>query len=417
MSEPFFHTWTAQRGVQGLPIVGGEGAVFHTADGQRWLDFGSRSYQASLGHGCRPVIDAVRAQADRLCLTFPRAMFPEKRALAEKLLELSPPGFTKVFFTLGGAEANENALKMARLVTGRHKVLSRYRSYHGATMGALSLTGDFRRPPLEPGLVGAVKALDCYCDRCPFGQLVATCRTECASHIEDVLRLDGGIGAVFVEAVPGANGVLVPPPTYLPGVREACDRHGALLVADEVLTGFGRTGRCFAFEHWEAVPDLITVSKALTGGYGVLGAVMVHERVAAHFEEQVLYAGLTHYAHPLGVAAGLAAIGVMEREGLVERSARLGATLLARLRRLAADRPELRLVRGLGLLAALELDLDEAAFERFVDRLRARRLFVHARAPERTVVLAPPLVVREAELEEGLALLVDALEAGGKERT
>ncbi|HEY8428706.1 MAG TPA: aminotransferase class III-fold pyridoxal phosphate-dependent enzyme, partial [Sandaracinaceae bacterium] len=216
MSEPFFFTWTAQRGAKGIEIVGGRGAWFDTADGGRWLDFGSLIYHANLGHGHPRMIAAVKAQAERLCLTMPSAVYPEKRALAERLLAIAGPAYGKVFFTLGGAEANENAIKIARLVTGRYKVLSRYRSYHGASMGALALTGDYRRPPLEPAMVGAVKALDCYCDRCPFGKSLATCARECATSLGDVLALEGNVAAVFLEPVPGANGVLVPPDDYWP---------------------------------------------------------------------------------------------------------------------------------------------------------------------------------------------------------
>ena len=206
MSEPFLFTWSAQRGARGWEIVGGEGAFFELASGERWLDFGSLSYHANLGHGHASMIAAVKAQADRLCVSTPTAVYPEKRALAARLLDLAGEGYSKVFFTLGGAEANENAIKIARMVTGRFKTLSRYRSYHGASMGAVSLTGDYRRPPVEPALGGAVHALDCYCDRCPFGQRLGSCARECATHIEELLALEKGIGAVFLEPVPGANG-------------------------------------------------------------------------------------------------------------------------------------------------------------------------------------------------------------------
>lgn len=409
MSEPFFFTWSAQRDASGLEIVGGEGAYFETADGARWLDFGSLTYHVNVGHGHPRMIAAIKAQAERLCVTMPSAIYPEKRALAERLLAIAGPGFTKVFFTLGGSEANENALKMARMVTGRYKVLSRYRSYHGASMGALSLTGDYRRPPLEPGLVGAVKALDCYCDRCPFGTDVARCARECATNLGAVMALEGNVGAVFLEPVPGANGVLVPPDDYWPKVREACDAHGALLVADEVLCGFGRTGRWFGHQHWGVTPDLITVSKGLTGGYGVLGAVIVHERVARFFEEHTLLAGLTHYAHPLGVAAALEAISVYEDEGLVERAAMLGPKLLAMLDAVRERQHAVRFTRGLGLLAALELDLDDARLGVLAKALAGRHVHAHLRKKERTLVLAPPLCIAEHELAEGVRLVEEAI--------
>jgi len=258
---PFFFTWTTQRDAKPLELTGGQGAWFTTADGGRWLDLGSLSYQVNVGHGNARIIAAIKRQADALCVSAPNAVFPAKVELAQRLLTEAGPGFSKVFFTLGGAEANENALKLARLYTKRIKNIARRHSYHGASMGAVSLTGDWRRAPVEPGIPGIVRAEDCYCDRCPFGLEVATCARECATHIGDLLQREGPgqVAAVFLEPVPGANGVLVPPPEYWPMVRRACDQDGALLVADEVLTGFGRTGTAFAFHHWPAVPDMITI--------------------------------------------------------------------------------------------------------------------------------------------------------------
>ena len=365
MSEtPYFLTWSKQRDARPVAIVGGEGACFDVkADGgsiDRWLDLGALSYQANLGHSCRRVVDAIKAQADALLLTLPSGSFPAKEELARALLERAPPGFTKVFFTLGGAEANENALKMARLVTGRHKLVSRYRSYHGATMGALSLSGDHRRAPLEPGLAGVVHVLDCFESRLPGGGESLEGGGS-AESLAATLRLEGpkSVAAVFLEPVPGANGVLVPPRDYWRDVRAACDEEGALLVADCVLDGFGRLGDAwFGFEPFGVVPDLITISKGLTGGYAPLGAVLVSERVASHFDDHVLHAGLTFYGHPLGVAAALAAIRVYEDDALLARAAQLGARLAAGVASIQDARPQ-RVVktRAMGALAALELAL------------------------------------------------------------
>lgn len=415
-SYPFFFTWTEQRRAEPVHLVGGRGAYFETGDGARWLDLGSFSYQANLGHGHPRMIAAIRDQAERLCLSMPDAVYPAKLELAERLLALAPPGFSRVFFTLGGAEAIENATKIARLVTGRYKLVSRYRSYHGATMGALSLSGDWRRPAVEPGIPGVIHAMDCYCDRCPFGKTVSSCQRECARHIGDVLALEGprSVAAVVLEPVVGANGVLVPPPEYWPMVREACDRHGTLLIADEVLTGFGRTGRCFAVEHFGVTPDMICVAKGLTGGYAPLGAVLVHDRIAKHFDEHVLACGLTFYAHPLGCAAGVEALKVYADEKLFERAAALGPVLLAALRDeiarsvgAAAGVP----VRGLGLLAALELDLPQAGWRALADGLQQRKVFVHMYPGRGTLVFAPPLCIEESTLREGVALFGEALRA------
>ncbi|MCA9602122.1 MAG: aminotransferase class III-fold pyridoxal phosphate-dependent enzyme, partial [Myxococcales bacterium] len=263
MSYPFFFTWTAQQNAKPLDIRGGEGAWFDTADGARWLDMGSLVFQASLGHGNRRMVHAIKAQAERLALSYPSAVYPEKVALAEKLLAHAPPGFSKVFFTLGGSDATENAIKIARLASGRHKLISRYRSYHGATMGAVSLGGDYRRPPVEPGLAGVVHVDDfAFMARGEKG-------AKPQSQIPSILELEGPstVAAVFLESVVGANGALIPPPGYLEEVRAACDAHGVLLVMDEVLAGFGRTGKWFAFQHYGIQPDLVTCAKGLTSSY------------------------------------------------------------------------------------------------------------------------------------------------------
>ncbi len=415
MSEhPFFFTWSAQRSAVPQAIVGGEGAKLRTADGAEWLDFASLSYQANLGHGHRRIVEAIKRQADDLLLTTPSGIFPAKTELARRLLEKAPPGFSKVFFTLGGAEATENALKIARMVTGRHKLVSRYRSYHGASMGALSLSGDYRRPPLEPGLVGVVHVLDCYESRTPGGASVLDGGGS-ADTIARTLELEGGksVAAVFLEPVPGANGVLVPPAGYWDEVRAACDRHGALLVADCVLNGFGRLGSYYGFEAvGTAAPDMITLSKGLTGGYAPLGAVLVHDRIARHFEEHVLYAGLTFYGHPLGVAAGLEAVRVYDDERLVDRAAALGARLGGEIAALQDRHPALvRRTRGRGLLWGLELEVDDARWSRIELELGKRHLMTHPNKRIRTLIVSPPLVIGEPDLDRGTHLLEEALVA------
>ena len=405
---PFFFTWSAQRDVKPLELTGGQGAWFTTKDGERWLDLGSLSYQVHVGHGHQRIVDAIKRQADVLCVSAPNAVFPAKLELAQRLLGLAGPSFSKVFFTLGGSEANENALKIARLVTGRGKNIARRSSYHGATMGALSLTGDWRRPPLEPGIPGIVRAEDCYCDRCPFCKQVASCARECASHIGDLLRLEGPgeVAAVFLEPVPGANGVLVPPADYWPMVRRACDDDGALLVADEVLTGFGRTGAVFGFQHWDVVPDMITVAKGLASGYAPIGAVIVSDRIARHFDDHVLACGLTYYAHPTACAAALETLQVYEDEGLYANAARLGPVLLRELdairAQLTGDSGRAVYARGLGLLAALEVEAPPEAWQKLAGELAKRRLSLHVDATRRTCIFAPPLCITEQELVTGV---------------
>ncbi len=369
----------------------------------RWLDLGSLIYQMNAGHGRGEIIEAIQAQAGRLCVSLPGAIYPEKTALAERLLALAPEGFSKVFFTLGGSDANENALKMARLATGRFKTISRYRSYHGATMGAVGLSGDWRRQAVDPVLPGAVHVLE--------PDWVAT-ETDELTRIPEVMHREGGVGAVFAEPVVGANGVRIPPAGYFAALRDACDEHGALLVADEVLTGFGRTGKMFAIEHFDGVvPDMITLGKAITAGYGTLGAVLVHERVAAHFEDETLACGLTHYAHPLGVAASLAALDVYAAEGLPERASAMEPLLLAGLESISThlgDRVQRH--RAIGLLGALDLSLDSAQWTRLRGALAGRRVHAHINPRVGALVLAPPLCITEDELAVGLVKLTESIE-------
>lgn len=407
--HPFFFTWSAQTTAKGFELTGGDGAYFTTADGGRWLDLGALAYQVNAGHGHRRIIDAIKRQADELCVASATAVFPAKTELARKLLALAGPGYSKVFFTLGGSEANENAMKIARLLTGRYKMMSRFRSYHGASMGALALTGDWRRPPLEPSIPGVVHVHDCYCDRCPFGHTLATCKRECATNLGTTMKLEGGgFAGVILEPVAGANGVLVPPSDYWPIVRKACDEDGALLIADEVLTGFGRLGKPFGHQHWDVVPDLITCAKGLASGYQPIGAVIVHERVARHFEEKVLACGLTYYAHPVGCAAALETLRVYEDEGLYDNAARLGPVLLAELeavrRRLAVP----GFARGIGLLGVLDLEAPIAAWNRFSAELATRRLSLHVDGKRGTAIVAPPLCISEADLVRGVRALGDA---------
>jgi len=410
--HPFFFTWTAQRHAKPLELTGGQGAWFTTADGSRWLDLGALSYQVNAGHGHPRIAAAIKRQADELCVASPSTVFPAKTALADKLLALAGPGYSKVFFCLSGAEANENAIKIARLVTGRYKLMSRYRSYHGASMGALTLTGDWRRPPLEPGLPGVVHVADCYCDRCPFGKTLATCKRECATNVGEVMRLEGGgFAAAIFEPVPGANGVLVPPPDYWPLLRKACDDDGALLIADEVLTGFGRTGKVFGHQHWDVTPDLITVAKGLASGYAPIGAVIVHERVARHFDDHVLACGLTYYGHPIGCAAAVETLQVYEDEGLYTNAARLGPVLCAEVEAIARRLARPAFARGLGLLAGLEVEAPPEMWATFSRELAARKLSLHVDGARGTAIFSPPLCIGHDELVRGMREARDAATA------
>ena len=412
-----FTTWSAQRNAPYLEITGGKGARFTTADGALWWDLGSMTWNAALGHGHPRLQKALSEAAARGLLVYPTAVFPAKARAGELLAEITPPGLEKTFFCLSGAEANENAVKMARLVTGRKKIVSRTRSYHGATLAMLSLSGDPRREPFEPGLPGVVRMGDPYCFRCPFGKEPSTCHHECAEDLERALLAEGPdtVAAVIVEGIVGANGVFTPPPGYWKKIRAICDRHGVLLIADEVLSGFGRTGRWFAVDHDGVTPDILTMAKALTGGYAPGGAVIVSERLARHFDQNTLVCGLTSYAHPLVCEAIVAAIETIRDERLVERAAALGAWLRPRLDDFACKRPFIGEVRGLGLLWAFELcipgskhPIPSVTMTKLAATLRRHHLHLHKR--DNLLYFAPPLVISEAELDAALADLGRALD-------
>jgi taurine---2-oxoglutarate transaminase len=394
-------TWTAQRDAAPMEIVSGAGARFRTADGADWLDFGSMVWNASLGHGHAGMKKALVAAAERGLVALPSSVFPDKARAAELLLEVAPAGMRggKVFLCLSGAEANENAVKMARLVTGRRKIIYRNRSYHGATLAMLSLSGDPRRAPFEPGLPGGVEWTDPYSADAGAGDLERVLAREDPKTV----------AAVLLEGIVGANGVYVPPTGYWTRVREVCDRHGVLLVADEVLSGFGRTGRWFAIDHDGVSPDLLTCAKGLTAGYAPGGATVVSPAIARHFDDHVLSCGLTAYAHPLTCAAIVAAIEAYRQEDLVSRAEALGGTLELQLRTLAETRPFVREVRGVGLLWALELDATPARMKQVAEQLRARHLHLHKR--DNMVFVAPPLVIEEADLKAGVKTLAAALDA------
>jgi taurine--2-oxoglutarate transaminase len=406
IGERAFFTWTAQRDAAPVEIVGGQGARFQTADGADWIDLGSMVWNANLGHGHPGMRRALAVAAERGLLAMPASAFPDKLRAAELLLEVAPRELRggKVFFCLSGAEANENAVKMARMATGRTKIVYRTRSYHGATLGMLSYSGDPRRVPFDPGLPGGVPWDDPYVVAPHPGDLDA------------VLAREGPdtVAAVLLEGVVGANGVIIPPAGYWRRVRQICDRHGVLLIADEVLSGFGRTGRWFAIDHDDVSPDLLTCAKGLSAGYAPAGAVVTSPRLARYFQDHTLACGLTAYAHPLTCAAIAAAIESYRDDSLIRRAAGLGDWLRPRLEALVGARPRLGNLRGLGLLWALDVlesDGTPAAGARMRalrDALGARHLHLHKR--DNMLFLAPPLVATETDLRDALDRLTQALD-------
>jgi len=361
-----FWTWSAQGAVEPIPVVRAEGIYFWDANGKRYIDMNSQAMCSNLGHGNRRVIEAIKAQAEELAYIGP-GMASRVRAEIGPLLAAHTPGdLNRFLFTLSGAEANENAIKLARAFTGRHKIITRYRSYHGASAGAGTLTGDPRRWACEPGMPGVVRAFDPYGYRCTFGRdNCVGCSMHCLSHIEEIIQFEGAhnIAAVFIEPITGANGLIVPPPGYLQGLRELCDRHDILMICDEVMSGFGRSGTWFAVDHWGVVPDIITMAKGLTSAYLPLGCVAMSGRIAEYFDTRAFSGGLTYNSHPMCLAAAVATMRVLEEDDLVGNSRRLGVVMAELLRELQERHPSVGDVRSLGLFGVIELVKNRASRE------------------------------------------------------
>jgi len=418
------YPWAVQGTLSPLMVTGAEGSWFTDADGNRHLDLGAQLAYMNVGHGHPRVVEAIRRQAAELPVIGPNFANRPAARLAEMLSEVTPGDLNRTFFTNGGTEANEYAIRIARQATGRLKIVTRYQSYHGSTLGSISATGENRRTYAEPGGVGFVKTLDPYRYRCPFCIDRDACTLACADAVEQTVVGEGPetVAAFMVEPVTGLSGFVPPPDGYLRRLRELCDRYGILLIFDEVITGFCRTGRWFGCQVWDVTPDLMTVAKGVTSGYLPLGATIVSDRVAAYFDDHYLGGGLTYAAHPLACAAGCATLQVYLDEDLAERAATMGAKLLGRLRELAERHPSVGDVRGVGMLACLELVRDRQTREPLSPQ-RTEDPVSPAMAEARKAILArrvwplfrwnligltPPLTLTEEELDEGLA----AVEAG-----
>jgi taurine---2-oxoglutarate transaminase len=414
-----FFSWSVQGSLDPIAVDRAEGVYLYTPEGQRILDFNSQLMSVNIGHGDRRVIDAITAQATRLQYVQPAFVTEVRARLGAKLAEILPGDMDKVFFTLGGAEAIENAIRLARHYSGRHKVLARYRSYHGATLGSMTLTGDPRRWANEPGIVGVVR----YPDTHRWGEKEPRPVAESLQGLEDVIQYEGPhtIAAIFLETIVGTNGILIPPDGYLQGVRELCDRYGILMVADEVMAGFGRTGRWFAVDHWNVVPDLMTMAKGLTSSYLPLGGVAMRHHIAEAFETKMFYGGLTYSSHPVSLAAALATIGVYEEDGLIERSARMGEVMRSHHEALAAKHPSVGAYRSLGLFGILDLVRSHdpwvpmTGFNGSSDEMKAvgkflRQNGLYTMTPNNSIHTNPPLCITEEQLAEGFAVIDRALE-------
>jgi len=418
--EHVFGTWAYQKEVEPTEVVSTDGVRFTAADGSEYIDFSSQLMCSNLGHSADKVADAVAEQVRETPYVAPGYTTEARAKLGEKLAEVTPGDLSKTFFSTSGTEAVEAAIKIARFYTGKRKIVSRYRSYHGATYGSISVTGDPRRLPAEPGIPGTIKAPDPYA----YGSSMDP--MESVDYIDEMLELEGDtVAAVLVEPIVGSNGILVPPDEYLPRLKEVAHDHGALLVCDEVMSGFGRTGEWFGADVFGVEPDIMTMAKGLTGAYQPLGATIVTDEIADHFEENMFCHGHTYSGHPVAVAAGLAAVETYREENLIERAAETGEYLGDRIAELGERHPSVGDTRGVGLFRGIELTKHpekRVPFGEREDKIGEGNTVVDdvsARAADHgtyvanminTLIIAPPLTITEAEIDEAIAALDAALD-------
>ena len=423
--EFVLYSWSVPDLNQPIPISSAKGRYFWDYEGKRYLDFASQLVNVNIGHQHPKIIEAIKAQAEQLCTIGPPMASESRSRLGRLLAEVTPGDLSVSFFTNGGAEANENAIKLARMVTGRHKIIARYRSYHGATHGAVTLTGDPRRWAVEPGMSGVVRMLDPYTYRCPAGHPNPCPICSGAPHLEEILMYEGAhtVAAVLLETVTGTNGVIVPPDGYLQAVREVCDRHGILLILDEVMAGFGRTGKWFACNHWGVVPDIMTVAKGINSGYVPLGAMIARRPIIDKIRDRPFPGGLTYAGHPLACASAVASIEAFREEGVVENAAAMGDFFADALAGLQSRHPSIGDVRGLGCFWGLELVKNRETREalvpfnatgeaaapvaRLVKAALERGLYLMTHW--NVILIVPPLTITREEAEEGIAVLDDVL--------
>jgi taurine--2-oxoglutarate transaminase len=428
--ENNFQSWSFQPAQSPPRVVSAKGVRFSTEDGRERLDFSSCFVSHSIGHQDPRVVEAICEQA-RTLTSFAPSLSTKPRALLAKMLsEVTPGDLSRSFISLGGTEANEAAVKICHQYTGRRKIVTRYRTYHGGTATSMSLSpGDSRNWAQVQGGAETVKVPQPYCYRCSFGLTYPSCELRCVKHIDEVIELEGGgdlVGGIIFEPVTGANGIIVPPPEYFPMLREICDKWGVLMIADEVMTGFGRTGRWFAMNHWDVVPDIMTMAKGMTCGYLPLGATVVRKHIGDRFKEQFFSHGATYAGHALGCATALALIPIYQEDNLIERSAELGAYLLGKAEELKDKHPCIGDVRGLGLFVGLELVKNKKTKEpltpvdakvrpgtnpklEVAKKLGELGMMAMAANPVNVIAMAPPLIITKDEIDEGVAIMDEAL--------
>ena len=419
-------SWSKQKGLNPIAVQRAEGVYLYDYDGKRYLDFSSGLMNVNIGHGNQRVTDAVVRQMQEVSYVSPSSVTRVRGELGKKLAEITPGNLKKTLFTVCGATAIENAIKLARLYTGRHKIIARYRAFHGASYGAMTAGGDPRKLAVDAQQTpNIVHVEDPYCYRCPWSQEIETCHRECVSHLERVIEFEGpqNIAAILMEGESGSSGCIKYPPDYLKKVRALCDRHGILLIADEVMSGFGRTGRWFASELHGVVPDMIATAKGITAGYIPLGALIVTDKIADHFNDRVLWLGLTYADHPVACAAGLEVLKIYEDEHLIENAAAMGRYIDERMADLQTKHPCIGDWRNTGLLGCLELVRNRrtrepmAPFNAKPEEMtvmnqvaaRIRQLGMYTFVRWNYVFAAPPLSITREQIDEGLAIIGDAL--------
>jgi taurine--2-oxoglutarate transaminase len=421
------HGWMAQKDFKPFIVTGGKGAVIWDETGKKYLDFSSQLFNVNIGHQHPKVVAAIKEQADKLCYVGPGTANDTRGELCRMLAEIAPGDLVKTFLSSGGGTANENAIKIARLYTGKSKIISRWRSFHGATYGAISITGDPRRLANEPGIPGVVRIWEPFCYRCFFDKTYPECNVYCADRIRDVIEVEGPktIAGIIVEPITGSNCRIIPPDGYMQRLRQICDEYKILLIADEVMTGFGRTGKWFACEHWNVVPDIMTLAKGINNAALPLGATMVRKPIADFMEDHMFYGGLTQFGNPISCAAAIASIQIYQEEGLIENSRVLGNKLLGELEKMKQKHPSIGDVRGLGIFAAIEFVKDKKTREPLVpwtvehyekkdpaisgvlNQMKAEGVIGYSRW--NVIFIAPPLCITEEQLMEGLRVIDKAV--------
>ena len=416
------YSWSANGKTNPLPVASAQGLYLYTPEGKKIMDFNSQLMSVNIGHGHPKVIEAMKKQLDTLIFAYPGTATEVRAKLSLKLAEIVPGDLNMFFYALGGAEANENAIRAARLYTGRAKILSRYRSYHGGTNATLQLTGDPRRWANEPGTPGVIRVMDPHPYNFSFGVTEEEVVRNNLTYLEEVIQYEGPhtIAAMIIETVTGTNGILPPPAGYLQGLRALLDKYGILLICDEVMCGWGRTGKLFAFEHGGIIPDIVTMAKGLTSSYFPLGVMALRDKIANHFRDNVFWGGLTYNAHPVGLATALAVIEVLEEEKLVENAARMGEVMARHLAALKAKHRSVGAARNIGLFGIIEVVKNAkgdriapyngshpamGALQKF---FLENGLFTMFRWDN--FMCNPPLCINEAELAEAFAIIDRGLE-------